>query len=230
MGDVAQFALAQNTIAGLDEVGRAAALGAHLHRPAVFPGGRHHGLTLNDIHARRLLHINVRTGLAGLDHGQRVPMIGGSNEHHIQIFLRQHLPVITVGPGLLARLLPLGDQSGRVGQHAAIDIAQRNHVHRGDLNESQQIALAVPTRADQAHPQGFVLGEGRGNKGRGRQGCARLEKLSACHGLVLDGCARQLKPAPTIRLDHPLSPVEPTRTLNLSLYFDLTTYHPIRID
>ena len=196
MGDGAQFALAQDAITRLDEVGGAAPLGAYLHRPTVFPGRRQHGLALDDVHACGFLHINVSARLAGLNHRQGVPMIRSPDEHHIQILLREHLPVIAIGPGLLAGLLPLGHQRRRVGQHTTIHIAQRNHVHRGNLNESQQVRLAVPTRSNQSHPKGFFLSEGRRNKGGGRQGCACLEKLSACHGSLLDNRARQLKPAP----------------------------------
>ena len=115
MGDGAQFALAQDAITRLDEVGGAAPLGAYLHRPTVFPGRRQHGLALDDVHACGFLHINVSPRLAGLDHRQGVPMIRSPDEHHIQILLREHFPVIAVGPGLLAGLLPLGHQRRRIG-------------------------------------------------------------------------------------------------------------------
>ncbi len=199
VGDVAQLAFAQDPVAGLDQVGGAAALSAHLHRPAVLARGGQHGLTLHDVHARGLLHVDVGACLAGFDHGQRVPVVGGADHHHLEVLLGQHLPVIAVGPGLLARLLPLGHQGGRLGQHPSVDITQRNHLHGSDLDQAQQVALAVPPGADQAHAQGLFLGEGRGDEGRGRQSGTRLEELSACHEPVLDPRALQLKPRLNVR-------------------------------
>jgi hypothetical protein len=108
VGDVAQLALTQDLIAGLDQVGGAAALGTHLHRSTVFTGRRQHGLALDDVHAGGLLHVDVGARLAGLDHRQSVPVVRSADDHHIEVLLGEHLPVIAVSPRLLAGLLPLG--------------------------------------------------------------------------------------------------------------------------
>ena len=108
----------------------------------------------------------------GLDHGERVPVIRRRDQDNVQILLAQHLAVVGIGARLLLRLLAAGDDVGRFGQHLLSTSHKRNHLDRRDLNQPQQIGLAVPARADQAHAAGLVVGE-RQSISIGRQGQSR---------------------------------------------------------
>ena len=69
-------AVGAQSLAGLHQVGSAAPLGAQLHYALVFSRGGDHGLALDDVHADRLLHVDIGAGLDGGDHRQCVPVIG----------------------------------------------------------------------------------------------------------------------------------------------------------
>ena len=92
--DLAELAFLDDPVAGLDEVRRAAPLGADLDDPLVLAGGGDHGLTLDHVDADRLLHIDVGAGLDGGDHRQGVPVVGRGDQDDVQVFLRQHLAVV----------------------------------------------------------------------------------------------------------------------------------------
>jgi hypothetical protein len=126
----------------------AAPLGADLDHALVRARGGEHRLALADVDADRLLHVDVRTRLDCGDHRQRMPMVGGGDEDHVEVLLREHQPVILVAARLLLRFLPAGDQLDGILEHAAVDIAQRDHLHRRHLDKAQQIAFAVPAAAD----------------------------------------------------------------------------------
>lgn len=55
-----------------------------------------------------------------------------------------------VNAGFLFRELAGGDDASCFRGHIAIYIAEGNDFDRGDLNEAEQIGLAVPARADDA--------------------------------------------------------------------------------
>ena len=150
----AQFAFADDAVAGLDEVRRAAALRAHLDDAAVLPRGGEHCLPLDHVDADRLLQVDVGPRFHGGDHRQGVPMVGRGDEHDVEVFFREHLAIIGVGPRPLLRGLPRGDQVGRGGKHPPVDVAQRDDVDRRHLDQAQQVDLAVPAGADQADVRG----------------------------------------------------------------------------
>ena len=85
-------------------------------------------------------------------------MIGRADEDDLGLLLGQQLTVVAVGGRLLLRGLPLRDQFGGLAHHLAIDIAQADDLHRCDLDQVEQVRLAIPAAADQAHAQRFVLG------------------------------------------------------------------------
>ena len=65
-----------------------------------------------------------------------------------------------------------------------VDVAQRDDLDRGDLDEAEQVALAVPAAADEPDAQRLlggadVVAEGGQGQARRRPG---LEELAAVHG------------------------------------------------
>lgn len=176
VGDLTERAAIEEALFGFNEMRRATALRADLHNPAILAGGGDHGLAFHDIDADRLLHVHVAAGLGGLDHGERVPMIGRGDEADVEVLLLQHLAVVAVGSRLLFRRLTLGNNVGRGGNHVLIHIAERDHFHGRDLDETEQIRLAIPPRTDQPDPLG--LGAALCEKA----GAGGGEKRSAIHG------------------------------------------------
>ncbi len=81
VGDLPQFAAAQEAVASLEQMGSAAPLQPHLHRAAILPRRCHHGLPFYDVITDRLLDVHVRGGLAGLHAGQTVPVVGRADQH-----------------------------------------------------------------------------------------------------------------------------------------------------
>ena len=148
--DRAEPAFADHAIARSDEMRRAAALHADLHDTLVLARGGQHGLPLDDVDADRLLHPDIRAGLDGIDHRQRVPVIGCDDDDDVEVALLEHLPVVGVGARRLLRHLPRRDQRSGVGEHRLVDITQRDDVDGRDLDEPQEIRLAVPSGADEA--------------------------------------------------------------------------------
>ena len=54
-----------------------------------------------------------------------------------------------LGKGEKERVVPLGDQIGRLIHHLTIDIAQPNNLYGRYLNEMEKVGLAVPPGANQ---------------------------------------------------------------------------------
>ena len=160
--DLAELAFLDDLVSRLDEVRSTAALGSHLHDPPVLARGGDHGLSLGHVDADRLLNVDIGAGLHRGDHGQGVPVVGRGDEHDVEIFLGQHLAVIAVGPGLLLGSLAGGRQLGGLGEHLRIDVAERDHFHRGNLDQAKEVGLAVPARADQADALRLLGNEFRG--------------------------------------------------------------------
>ena len=157
IGDLAKLAAVDELFACFQQVRRAAALQSDLDGPLVLAHGGDHGLSLDHVVADRLLHIDVAARLAGFDHRQAMPMIGSADEDDLRLLVRQQLAVVAVRGWLLLRRLPLCDQLGGFAHHLAIDIAQADDLHRCDLHQVEQVRLAIPATADQAHPQRFVV-------------------------------------------------------------------------
>ena len=111
--DLAELPLADDPVAGLDQVRRAAALGADLHDPLVLAGGGEHGLALDHVDADRLLDVDVGPGLDGGDHRQGVPVVGRGDQDDVEVLLLEHLAVVGVGARRLLRRLPVGDHARR---------------------------------------------------------------------------------------------------------------------
>ncbi len=64
--------------------------------------------------------------------------------------------------------LASGDQLGGVGQHLLVDVAERDDLDRRDLDQPEQVALAVPASADQPDALGLLTMEGRRPPARDR--------------------------------------------------------------
>ena len=184
----AQFAGLDDIVARFDQVRSAAPLGAHLDDAVHFSRGCQHGLAFEDIHTDGFLHIDIGTGFQRGNQVERMPMIGRADQHNIEVPFLQHFPVIAVRARRLAGNLAGGHQIGRVGQHPAVNVAERHDLNRGHLEEPEQITLAVPPAADQADAffgtRNFlgIIVEGT----QGQAGCAGdFEKVAAIHFLIM---------------------------------------------
>ena len=102
---------------------RAAALHAHLHDALVLARRGQHRLPFGDVHADRLLNVDVGAGLRRLDHRQRVPVIGRGDEDDVEILLREHLAIIAERARRFLRGLPRRHLRRGVGEHSRIDVA-----------------------------------------------------------------------------------------------------------
>jgi hypothetical protein len=189
MANFPQLARFDDVVAGFDQVRGGAAFQSHLDHALMFPGGGQHGLPFEHIHTDGLLHVHIRAALDGGDHGQRVPMVGRATSTTSRSFSASISPVIVIRARFLFRLLARGHQIRRLRQHIAVHVAQRNDLHGRDLDEPEQIALAIPPAADQADALGFA---GRpAAKGpaahRARPGGGRhFEKFSPIHHSILN--------------------------------------------
>ena len=150
--DLAELPLADDPVARLDQVRRAPALGADLHDPLCFARRGQHGLALDHVHADRLLDIDVGPGLDGGDHRQGVPVVGRGDQDDVEVLLLEHLAIVGVGARGLLRGLARGGHLGGIGEHLLVDVAERDDLDRSDLDEPEQVALAVPAGADQPDP------------------------------------------------------------------------------
>ena len=79
--------------------------------------------------------------------------------------------------GFFLRGLAAGDHVGRVGQHLLVDIAERDDFHRRDLDQAEEIALAVPAATDQADAFALIREiDGEGGEGGGRESAAPVRR------------------------------------------------------
>ena len=82
----------------------------------------------------------------------------------------------------------MGDDVGGLGQHFLIDVTERHNLDRRDLNQTDQVALAVPAAADQPDSLGLFFDAERETRRSGeREGrCGRtgLEEIASIHGLI----------------------------------------------
>ena len=79
-------------------------------------------------------------------------MVGRGDQDDVEVLLLEHLAVVGVGARRLLRRLPVGDDLGGLGEHLLVDVAQRDDLDRRDLDQPEQVGLAVPAGADQADP------------------------------------------------------------------------------
>ncbi len=88
--------------------------------------------------------------------------------------------------GALLRGLAGCDHPGGLGEHLPVDVAEEYDLHRRDLYEPEQVALAVPAATDQSDSLRVRAGEfaGRGaGMGQGQPGGAGTEQLATIHGV-----------------------------------------------
>ena len=62
--------------------------------------------------------------------------------------------------GVFLEAWPRGDEIGGLGQHFLVDVAERDDLDGGDLDQPEQVGLAVPSAADQPDPLGFAALKG----------------------------------------------------------------------
>ena len=73
---------------------------------------------------------------------------------------------------------------GGIGQHRAVDVAQRDDLDRRDLDQPEEVGLAVPAGADEADP---LLGVGQslrvaGDRAQGQRRAGGLQEAASVHG------------------------------------------------
>ncbi len=155
--DLAELAFLDDLFPRLGKMRGAAPLRADLNHFAMFTSRGQHGLALGDVDADRLLHVDVGARLDSGDHRQGVPMVGSRDQHKVEILLLEHLAIVGIGPRRLLRRLAVADKIRSLGEHVLIDVAQRDDLDGGDLDQADQIALAIPAAADQADAFGFEV-------------------------------------------------------------------------
>ena len=176
-------------ISGVDEMRRAPALHADLDDPVVLARGRQHRLRFDDVDAHRLLHPHVHARLHGFDHRQRMPVIRRVDDDDVEVSLFEQGAIVAVDARLLLRGLSGRDDFRGRRHHVAVDIAQRDHFDRRDLHEPQQIALAIPARADQADALRLATRQllrvaRQPGDGKRRRSGALLDEISAIHRML----------------------------------------------
>jgi hypothetical protein len=148
---------------------RGAALQAHLYHPAEAPRRAGHGASFAHHERQRLLHVHVLARLAGVDHLQRVPVIGGVDRHRVEVLQLEQLPVVLELPGLSAHLL-----RGEI-EVGLVQVAKRHDLGVGVLEEGVEDLVAAIAEADEAHADAIACAEhaasadGRADPGRGRR-------------------------------------------------------------
>ena len=201
--DLAELPLADDLVAGLDQVRRAAALGAHLHDPLVLAGRGQHGLPLGHVHADRLLDVNVSAGLDGRDHRQGMPVVGRGDQDDVEVLFLEHLAIIGERARSLLRSLPAGDDIGGLGQHLLVDVAQRDDLDRRDLDQPKQISTCRTSRS-RSVPRVWLPGWSRRTyaclirrtQARGRR--AGLNELATIHGVVSQDVICRSRPGASV--------------------------------
>ena len=183
--DLAEHAVLHDALLGLDQVRGRAPLQTDLHHAVVLARRREHGLAFQDVDADRLLAVDVGTRLARGDHRQRVPVIRRRDQDEIEFLLLQHLAVVRVQPRLLAGLLALSRQFGCGLERATVHVAQPYHLDWIDLDQAEEVDLAVPARAHDSYFAGSGGGSGARNQqqaaGRGAHELATVSE-SVRHG------------------------------------------------
>jgi len=102
MADVAQQPFPDDALLGLGQMRRRAALRADLHHAVILAGSGEHCLAFANVHADGLLTVDVDSRAAGVDHRQRVPVIGSVDQDEVHLLLGEHFLVVAI----LARLPP----------------------------------------------------------------------------------------------------------------------------
>jgi len=138
---------------GLDHVGVGAGLRSGLDHASVLACGADELSSLEDIVGDRLLQIDVLSGLAGPDGGQRVPVVGRSDGHGVDILAGDQLAHVLEGAHrrpVAACLL------GQPAEHGRIDVAQGRQAETGDAGGHGHVQLAAAPHADHPHPDRII--------------------------------------------------------------------------
>src|SRR5205823_13027253 len=111
-------------------------------------------------------------------------VVGRGHQEYVKDLLPEQVPVVVIDPRRLLLRLPGRDHRGGLGQQRLVHVAERDDLDRRDLKQSDQVDLAVPAGADQAHSFRLLLGGARDMHARRRQrqaGAAGLEELATIH-------------------------------------------------
>jgi hypothetical protein len=193
VADRAEQSGVDHPLLDVDQMRGALPLSADLDHAAVFPGSGQNGFAFDHIHADRLLQVDVRTSLDRRDRVQRVPVIGRTDDHDIQVLLLQHLAVIGIAARRFAGFLPLAGDFQRSGQHPLVGVADRDDLDRRNLNQTPQVALAVPAGPDQADSTGTTMDQVQSvspQGGKGQTGRRGLQEMPSIHAESLGDTRR----------------------------------------
>jgi len=142
--------------AGVDDLFRqdvvvpTALLGAGRHDPAGLLHARQQLVSFRQVVGHRFLDIDVFAGRHRLQCHRRVPVVGGGDQHGVDVAAVQEPAVIACGLGLRTHFFRCRQAAGLV------DIAGRNQLiaRQGRQQASQQIA--APAGPDQTYPDPVV--------------------------------------------------------------------------
>ena len=171
-------------------------VGPHLHHTLRALGGLHHVPAFGNRQTERLLDIHVLTGVAGVDEHGRVPVVGRSDDHRVDLFVRQQLLVLFIFLRSGARLL-----DGKL--HVVVaQIADGG----GDLvavfEESVVDLIATIAESDVTHPDPVIGSQNAGVTGGGsRKAAARAKSRRVI-------TPYSTKPTPPIRLTPAVTPAK----------------------
>ena len=155
-------------------------LRSHLHHAIVLARGFHHQDAFVNGVADGLFNVNILAGLAGLNHHQRVPVVGSTHDDDIDIFAVEHLAEIGVGLRLTAGILDAQLQVGLV------NVADGGDFNVGLLSKCSEVAASLAACANNTHNHLVTGGRLRGfAQGRESDSCCcrsnggLFQKLSA---------------------------------------------------
>ena len=115
--------------------------------------------------------------LDGLDHRQRVPVVGCRDEDEVEVALGQHLAVVGVAARRGLRDLPGGHHPGGALELGAVHVAERDDLGRGDLQQPEAARSCRTSRSRRAPPVAVALRRlprsGAGSRAPGRR-CRRF--------------------------------------------------------
>src|SRR5665213_1367757 len=176
--DLAKPSRVEEPLLGFDNMRRAAALRAHLYYTVIPAGGCHHGPSFGYIDADGLLTINIGARLGGFNHGEGVPVIRRGDEADIETALFQHVAIVVEELRFLTGFLARSHDVRRLGKLLRIHVAKRDDFDGFNLNQPEQIDLAVPAGPDESYAPRLPCRLREGCRPC-REGCG--EKASAIH-------------------------------------------------
>src|SRR5690606_17711916 len=136
----------------INQMGCASPLRPYLNLSVVLPRGIEYRLAFKHINADRFLQIQVCAGRDGVNSLTRMPVIRRTNEDKIQFMICQHFPVISVQSWHPLGDLSFADELPRFFQVIFVYVTHCNNIYIADLEEPEEVTLAVPSGADQPDP------------------------------------------------------------------------------